>query len=89
MFSVSVFPVTRVSRLLMTSVTSPVPSPSVMFPLDVTNGLPSPSTVVEEVVMVTVLFPVTLRPSVPSVSWVLGSDALPMLSVPPFTVMPL
>ena len=89
MFSVSVLPVTRGSRLVMTSVTSPVPSPSVMFPLEVTNGFPSPSTVVVEVVMVTVLFPVTLKPSVPSVNWVLGSDALPMLSVPPFTVMPL
>ena len=89
MFSVSVLPVTRVSRLVMTSVTSPVPSPSVMFPLEVTKGFPRPSTVVEDVVMVTVLFPVTLKPSVPRVNWVLGASALPMLSVPPFTVMPL
>mgnify|MGYP007080161087 CR=1 FL=1 len=49
MFSVSVLPVTRVSRLVMTSVTSPVPSPSVMFPLEVTKGFPRPSTVVEDV----------------------------------------
>lgn len=69
-FSVSELPETRVSRLFMTSVTSPVPSPSVIFPLEVTKGLPRPSTVVEEVVMATVLSPVTLKPSEPSVSWV-------------------
>ena len=87
-FSVSELPETRVSRLFMTSVTSPVPSPSVIFPLEVTKGLPRPSTVVEEVVMATVLSPVTLKPSEPSVSWVLGSSALPILSVPPFKVIP-
>ncbi len=88
-FSVEVSPETSVSRLFMTSVTSPVPSPSTMLPLEVTKGAPRPSTVVEDVVMVTVLLPVTRRPSVPSVNWVLGTSVLPILSVPPFTVMPL